>query len=67
MSGYAVGDRVEMIHQPDDPHPIEPGTLGTVSGTRSSFDTYHQLDVDWDNGRTLAVVLPVDQIRRAES
>jgi hypothetical protein len=51
------GKRIKLIHMADDPDPIEPGTEGTVV----FVDDIGQLHVDWDNGRTLAVVPEVDE------
>lgn len=52
------GDRVRLIAMPADPHPIEPGTEGTVTFVTdlASLGTgYHQIGVAWDNGRTLSL------------
>ena len=60
-----VGSRIKMVSQPQDPNPVEPGTVGTVTGiTRvGSFgDGFVQYKVKWDNGRTLAVVVPPDEV-----
>jgi hypothetical protein len=44
----------------DDPDPILPGTTGTVTSVRQ-HGSWHQVDVKWDNGRTLMLVVPPDQ------
>lgn len=59
---YKKGTRIEMVQMENDPHPIEPGTKGTVQSVFSS-GSETQLSVVWDNGRTLGVVLPVDRVR----
>lgn len=41
----------------DDPYPIEPNSMGTIK----SVDGIGQLQVKWDNGRTLAVIPDVDE------
>lgn len=48
-----VGERVRVTGiMPEDPYPMEIGAEGTVVGvTVSSLGA--QIDVDWDNGRTL--------------
>jgi hypothetical protein len=46
---------------PDDPDPIPPGTTGTVTAVRQN-GTWAQVDVNWDNGRTLMLVVPPDQV-----
>jgi hypothetical protein len=38
---------------PDDPCPIEVGTEGTVVGIGAKLQGRTQIDVEWDNGRTL--------------
>ena len=40
--------------------PVPPGTKGTVT----YIDAINNIGVDWDNGRRIAVILPVDQIRK---
>ena len=58
------GDRVRLIAMHDDPDPIPPGQLGTVvsvSRPGAGTDTWHQIDVAWDNGRTLMIVSPPDR------
>lgn len=54
-----VGDRIRLIRMPHDPDPILPGSLGTVTGV---FDhpELGQIQVDWDNGRFLALATRVD-------
>ena len=53
------GDRIRLLSMPDDPDPIPAGSTGTVISTTTG--TFAQLDVDWDNGRTLALIPGVDQ------
>jgi hypothetical protein len=57
------GDRVRLLAMHDDPDPIPAGQLGTVvsvSRHGGGTDTWHQIDVAWDNGRTLMLVCPPD-------
>jgi hypothetical protein len=65
---FATGDRIEMIRMSDDPNPIAPGTKGTVRHVEpvrlGPGDNFTQIDVLWDNGRTLMVVCPPDRIRK---
>jgi hypothetical protein len=51
---------------PDDPDPIPPGTTGPVTAVRR-YGTWAQVDVAWDNGRTLMLVVPPDQVEVADS
>jgi hypothetical protein len=53
------GERIELIEMVDDPNPIEPGTKGTIS----KIDSIGQIHVDWDNGRTLALLPGVDKYK----
>lgn len=54
-----TGDRVRLISMPEDPHPIAVGELGTVQRVRD-FGDWSQVEVDWDNGRTLMLTIPDD-------
>ena len=63
------GDRIRLVAMPDDPDPIPAGTTGTVAAVRP-HGTWAQVDVDWDNGRKLMLVVPPDQfevLSRAEN
>ena len=53
---YPAGTRICCDNMPDDPQPIEPGTLGTVRGV----DDAGQVMVSWDNGRGLSLISGVD-------
>jgi hypothetical protein len=56
------GDRIRLINMPDDPKPIEPNTTGTVTSidTINMFGEDH-LNVDWDNGRWLNLIVGIDE------
>ena len=57
-------DRVRLVAMYDDPDPIPVGELGTVvsvSRHGGEKDVWHQIDVAWDNGRTLMLVSPPDE------
>lgn len=56
------GDRIELVKMVDDPDPIEPGTLGTVNFI-VQLGTQQQVDVDWDDGRALMLIVPPDRYR----
>ena len=61
------GDTIEMIEMDgDDLHPILPGTKGIVDDIKSHRfgDGYEEhVDVNWENGRTLNLLLPHDKIK----
>ena len=57
--GYKAGDRIELIHMKDI-DAIPNGTKGTID----YIDDIAQLHMKWDNGRTLAVDLDVDSIKK---
>ena len=62
-----VGDRIELVSMPNDPCAIPSGTKGTIrriAHIPMSNDPFTQVGVDWDNGRTLNVVMPPDSIRK---
>ena len=58
------GDRIRLVAMPEDPDPILPGATGTVTAVRQygfGRDAWQQVDVDWDDGRTLMLVVPPDE------
>jgi hypothetical protein len=71
---YKDGDRIRMIEMGVDPHtgkadpcPIEPGDIGTVLGDPCPLgDGTTQLNVRWDSGRGLGVILPVDKVEKID-
>ena len=61
--GFTPGTRIMLLDMPGDPDPVAPGTLGTVL---ESFSP-DQICVDWDNGRSLNLIVGVDSYRVVES
>ncbi len=58
-----IGNRIRLLSMPDDPDPIAVGQTGTVKGValhNAGKDRWFQIDVSWDNGRTLMLVSPPD-------
>ena len=53
-----VGKRIELVSMPD-PSPIESGALGTCY----DVDGMGQLQMKWDNGRTLSLIPNVDSFK----
>jgi len=60
------GDTIEMVKMYDDPDEVEPGTRGVVGDIKShKFDGKFEehVEVNWENGRTLKILLPHDKIK----
>lgn len=55
---YPVGTRIELVHM-NNPQAVPSGTRGTVE----HIDDAGQIHMKWDNGRSLAVMLEVDDFR----
>ena len=53
---YPEGARIVLDHMGDDPHPIPPGTKGTVR----IVDDLGTVHCDFDNGRHLGLILSED-------
>ena len=63
------GDTIEMINMQDDWEPIKRGTKGVVVdiNTQRFGGQYEEhIDVEWENGRTLKVITPGDEIKIVE-
>jgi hypothetical protein len=62
------GDRIRLVHMPDDPDPIRPGTEGTVECVRwvdgGGQHGFLQVDVNWDDGRRLMLSIPPDEVEQ---
>ncbi len=64
-----VGDTIEMVEMEGEPNPIPPGTKGVVTRINSQIfqgESEEHLWINWENGRTLKVLLPHDKIRIIE-
>jgi hypothetical protein len=57
------GDRIKLIEMPDDPCPIAPGTLGTITGIGPAIFGLkgRQIIVQWDIDRSLMLVEGIDR------
>ncbi|MEL7499053.1 MAG: DUF4314 domain-containing protein [Planctomycetota bacterium] len=58
------GDRIRLVSMDDDPDPIQPGQLGTITHVNligSGPKQWMQIDVDWDHGRQLMLACPPDR------
>ena len=61
-----VGIRIRLLSMPDDSHPIATGTMGTITRVRqlgADRERWLQIDVEWDNGRTLMLSCPPDRFK----
>ena len=58
--GYPEGTRIVLDYMGEDPHPIEPGTRGTVR----HVDDIGTVHVDFDNGRRLGLVPGEDSFHK---
>ena len=67
MNELSVGDRIELLEMPNDPCPVEPGTKGTIRFVNPcghcGQKAFTQFGVDWDNGRSLMLLVPPDRYR----
>ena len=59
---YPKGTRIELIYMDDPYAPVPSGTKGTVE----FVDDMGQIDMKWDNGRTLALIPEVDEFKIIE-
>lgn len=57
---YPPGTRLELIEMGDDPRPVASGTRGTVK----VVDDMGSIHMQWDNGRTLALIPDEDRFRK---
>ena len=58
--GYPEGTRIVLDYMGEDPHPIEPGTRGTVR----HVDDIGTVHCDFDNGRRLGLVPGEDSFHK---
>ena len=57
---YPAGTRLELVRMGDDPHPVAPGTKGTVR----VVDDRGTIHMDWDNGRRIGLIPGEDVFRK---
>jgi hypothetical protein len=59
-----IGDRIRLISMSNDPAPVAIGAMGSVRGVTmhdAGDNRWAQIDVSWDDGRTLMLVVPPDE------
>jgi hypothetical protein len=57
-----IGSRIELVSMVDDENPIMKGERGTIRDYEST-PWEDQIRVDWDNGRTLSLVIGLDTFK----
>jgi len=57
-----IGDRIRLLKMDNDPDPIPVGSEGTITGITKLSHNEMQIQVKWDSGRSLSVLLPPDKI-----
>ena len=59
---YLIGKRIRIDEMVNEPYPVESGTMGTITNVG-----YDIINVKWDNGRNLGVVIGEDRYEIMES
>lgn len=57
---YPPGTRIELKSMAHDPDPVPPGTRGTVYNVNG----YGDIEMNWDNGRSLSIIPGEDSFRK---
>lgn len=57
------GDIIQLLEMNNDPFPIEPGAQGTVTFINDFNNGEVQIGVEWENGRRLFLIHPVDKFK----
>lgn len=60
---WKAGQRIRLTGMPNDPHPIPPGTTGTirnVTHVKWGSKPFWQISVQWDINRSLTLCVPPD-------
>ncbi|WP_113408509.1 DUF4314 domain-containing protein [Rhizobium sp. CNPSo 4062] len=60
----SVGDKVKLIHMPNDPNPVTRGSLGVITHISEAYpdeDVPLTYVVRWENGRTHNILVGIDE------
>ena len=60
------GQTIELVSPMDDPNPIPVGSRGKVTDVRKVDGNEYQISVDWNSGRRLMLIYPVDEFEIIE-
>jgi len=58
-----VGEKIVLISM-DDPYAIKPGSIGTIITYPMTVFNEDQVDVNWDNGRSLSLIIDIDKFNK---
>jgi hypothetical protein len=61
---FRKGDRIRLIEMVEDLDPIPPGTFGTVNEEPMLLTDCWAIPVQWENGRTHALLMPPDEAEK---
>ena len=64
MPRIRPGDRIVLLSMPHDPDPVPVGAEGLIERARDvGHGAFTQVEVRWDDGRTLMLSMPPDEVR----
>ena len=60
---FKVGDKIELLQMNNDPNPIPVGAKGVITRIGPMPYDETQIEVKWENGRTLMLIHPEDKFK----